>query len=120
MNNIKVNLIITLPGGVMMSEKECSKNPTESYNVHTMIVTDENRHRERIEFKTRKSKPALKKLSISEEAYNAMVDPDNIPSWMPSVSSWKLLNKNQRLIKHLFNICQNEGGESFTFSVNED
>ena len=69
MSIIKLSLKIVLPGRTLLSEQECSKNPKESFNNHSMVVTDEEHHKEVIHFNTRKNRTVTQCLNISEEAY---------------------------------------------------
>ena len=40
MSIIKLSLKIVLPGRTLLSEQECSKNPKESFNSHSVVVED--------------------------------------------------------------------------------
>ena len=127
MNTTKVSLKIVLPGRIMLSEQECLKNPKESFNNHSMVVVNEQNHKELIHFNTRKSKSATQCLNISEDAYKAMVskasnqkdDMNNCPEWAKA-RDWFNLSKTQRLEAHLDRISKSMGGISFTYNVMED
>ena len=127
MNTTKVSLKIVLPGRVMLSEQECLKNPKESFNNHSMVVTDEEHHKEAIHFNTRKNRTITQCLNISEEAYKAMTakasnqkdDMNNCPEWSKA-RDWFNLSKTQRLVAHLDRISKSIGGLSFTYNVMED
>ena len=127
MSIIKLSLNVVLPGRIMLSEQECSKNPEESFNHHSMVVTDEHHNKELIHFSTRKNKPAVQCLNISEDAYKAMTakasnqkdDMNNCPEWSKA-RDWYNLSKAQRLVAHLDRISKSIGGISFTYNVMED
>ena len=127
MNTIKVNLKVVLPGRIMLSEQESSKNPKESYNNHSMVVEDDHHNREVIHFNTRKNKTAVQCLNISDDSYKAMTakasnikdDMNNCPEWAKA-RDWYNLSKSQRLIAHLDRISKSLGGISFTYNVMDD
>lgn len=127
MSVIKLSLKIVLPGRTLLSEQECSKNPEESFNSHSMVVEDKKHNRETIYFQTRKSQFAVQCLNISEDSYNYMTaksldarkDAQNCPEWSRP-KDWFNLNETQRLEAHLDRISKTIGGISFTYNILED
>jgi hypothetical protein len=127
MTTTKLNLTIILPGRVIMSEQECSKNPQENYISHRMVVEDADHTLTPITFQTRKSRPAKQSINICEEAYRYMTakaikeeeDRVNCPEWAKP-KDWRQLSKTQRLEAHLDRICKSLNGVSFEYHVLED
>ena len=127
MSIIKLSLKIVLPGRTLLSEQECSKNPEESFNSHSMVVGDNKHNKEVIHFQTRKSRPVTQCLNISEDSYNYMTaksldareDAQNCPEWSRP-KDWFNLNQTQRLEAHLDRISKTVGGVSFTYNVLDD
>ena len=127
MSIIKLSLKIVLPGRTLLSEQECSKNPEESFNSHSMVVEDNKHNKEVIHFQTRKNRTITQCLNISEEAYKAMTakasdqkdDMNNCPEWSKA-RDWFNLSKTQRLEAHLDRISKTVGGVSFTYNVLDD
>jgi len=129
MNNIKVNLAVTLPGRVMVSKQECLKNPQENNNIHFTSVQDKDGKYHSIRYTTRKCRPAYQSLNLSQEAYECMVSPLEIPEWATSIAKkhnlfvktfWTHLSKKARLELHLDRIRQSLGGTSFTYKIFDD
>lgn len=123
MSEIKVNLTVILPGRVMMSEQECSKNPKENYNYYKQTLLNEEGKQEQINFSTRKSIPAMQSLNLCKDAYIYMIGKNNKPEWYKAPNPkqrWELLSNSQRLKAHLNRICQEFGGTSYTYKVFDD
>lgn len=130
MDNVKLNLKITLPGRVLMSEKECSKNPKNNYELHSLKIDTMNKKKrvtETINYRTRKCYTASKSINICKDAYNYMTgkaknkkeDSSNCPSWaIPN--KWFYLSKSERLEAHLKRIMEHFGGISYSYQIFED
>lgn len=118
-NEVKVNLSITLPGRVMISE-QVAQNKPENYESFSMIVTDVNNKKkkdsERITVKVRKCVPALQSINLSVDAYESMTNKMEVPSWS-KIGTWTAMSKKQRLETHLKRITEALGGLSFTYKV---
>lgn len=118
-NEIKVNLSITLPGRVMVSE-QVAQNKPENYESFSMIVTDVNNKKkkdsERITVKVRKCVPALQSINLSVDAYESMTSKMEVPSWS-KIGTWNAMSEKQRLEAHLKRITEALGGLSFTYKV---
>lgn len=118
-NEIKVNLSITLPGRVMVSE-QVAQNKPENYESFSMIVTDVNNKKkkdsERITVKVRKCVPALQSINLSVDAYESMTSKMEVPSWS-KIGTWAAMSEKQRLEAHLQRITEALGGLSFTYKV---
>lgn len=138
-NEIKVSLSCTLPGRIQLSKeaslvnvkvKKFSKKGKpywanelienkDFYNLHSLIVTDENRNKERIIFSTLKYKNAKQSLKINKEAYGYMISKQACPEWEKK-SRWNTITNTERLESHLNRICKSLGGISYTYEVFED
>ena len=118
-NEVKVNLSITLPGRVMISE-QAAQNKPENYESFSMIVTNVNNKKkkdsERITVKVRKCVPALQSINLSVDAYKAMTSKAEVPSWS-KIGAWAAMSEKQRLEAHLKKITEALGGLSFTYKV---
>lgn len=127
MNEIKVNLNVVLPGRVILSEKECSKNPEKSYNSFNMKLSlPENlkessgkKTEEVITIHTRKTIPATQSLNLSVEAYYTMTSKKEVPHFS-HLKEWNSLTVGERLRMHLGRICESLGGISYSYIVLED
>lgn len=113
---MKVSLTVILPGRVSMSEQECSKNPNDSYNAHTMYVQDEKKQKELIKFYTKKYKTIQQSLEISDIAYQFMTRALNCPNSI-KLSVWNNMSIKQRLEYHLEDIVKGLRGISYTYKV---
>lgn len=119
MDNVKVNLSIVLPGSVMKSEQECSKNPKESYEKNVISLRGAKQEKETFVYHTRKCVNAKQSINLSEEAYKDMISKEIIPSW-EKPKDWIKMSKNARLISHLDKICKSLGGISFSYKIFEN
>ena len=121
MSEIKLNLSLTLPGSVMLSEQECSKNPKDCYDNFSMKVCKDakGKQKEIIHIKTRKSKPAKQNIKLSREAYDYMTDGKICPdSKLKKI--WGNYTAHQRIKYHCRQIAEALGAISFTFEVLDD
>ena len=120
MSEVKVNLNITLPGRVMLSE-QVAQNKPENYDVSSMEVFDSfKKKRDRITIKTRKTVPAKQSINISIDAYNSMISQREIPYFITQPREWVRMSKKQRLEAHLSDITEALGGISYTYIVFEE
>lgn len=144
MNDVKINLTVIVPGAIIMSEQECSKQlkkviekktktgkvykktievqveDWDKMDKHTMRVTGPNGSKpETITFYTRKTRPASQSLNISKEAYENMTGKNTCPSWSKP-GKWATMSKKERLESHLQRIAEHLGGVSYTYQVFED
>lgn len=121
-SDIKVNLNITLPGRTMLSEKECSKSPKESY-YYSRISYETLVGRGKVVRKTehlqlRKAVPAIKSLNLSKEAYINMTE-----SYIPKEierKKWKSMSHKSRLEANLKELVEDMGGISFSYVIFDD
>lgn len=122
MSEIKVNLSLTLPGGVLLSEQECSRNSKKKkdcYDYFRMEVADEKGNKEVLNVAVRKSKTAKQNIKLSKEAYDYMTDKTICPD--PKIKKeWKKFTVNQRLQYHCRQIAEALGAISFSFEVLDD
>ena len=126
MSEIKLSLNIKLPGRIMMSEQECSKNPKENYTFHKLQVEDK-KGKETIKFKTRNCHEAGQIINICKEAYEYMTakaknkkeDAQYCPVWTVP-EKWFPLSKQERLEAHLKRMADHLGGTSYSYQVFDD
>lgn len=121
MSEIKINLSLTLPGSVLQSEQECSKNPKYHYDSFSMKVCKDSKGKQKeiIHIKTRKSKSAKQNIKLSEEAYDYMTDHKICPD--PKLRKvWSSYTAHQRLQYHCGQIAKALGAIGFTFEVLDD
>lgn len=114
----------------MMSEQECSKNPKENYDYHSIKVETMVKNKQEvstIKFRTRRCHEAGQIINISKEAYYYMTakaknkkdDAQYCPVWsLPE--KWFPLSKKERLEAHLKRITDHLGGTSYSYQVFED
>lgn len=117
MDNIKVNLFITLPGSVMYSKESSFKNgkPVPERHNTTFIKLDIGRGRtETIAVKTRKNIPARQLVHVSEDAYNYYIS-DEKPSDFKG--DWKKMSPEARLDWHMASIAESFNGELLEYQV---
>lgn len=117
MTNTKINLIITLPGGEMMSEQECSEK--NLYKHLNMDVQDSTGKRETIHVKLRQCKPVKKVLNISQETYDFWMSPQGRQRDM-SADFWNRMPKDKRLEIKIKNLVEYYGGVAYSYTVFED
>ena len=118
MSEIKVNLIVTLLGGVMISEQECSKkNSKKNYDSFFLEVEGKNKKKEILNIKTRKCVSAKQSIKISREAYDYMLStPTN-----PKLSKvWKRYKDMDRIKQHCKIIADDLGAIDFNFEILDD
>lgn len=124
MSEIKVNLSLTLPGSVMLSEQECSgnskKKKQDCYDYFRMEVAGaKSKNKEIINVAVRKSKPAKQNIKLSKEAYDYMTGKDGCTS--PKLKKdWGKFSANQRLKYHCAQIAEALGATGFTFEILDD
>lgn len=120
MNEIKVGVSITLPGGVMLTQAEAEQLEKEKagtgYNMTRLVVTDEKGNKDVLHIRTRKCRTCSQSINICEEAYDYMTSNDGCP---PNIKSfrWFKMSKKQRLEAHLNLICETLRGISYTYKV---
>lgn len=133
MNNVKVNLIMTIPGMVMMSEKDCAQNRSR-YEKTSVDISANPQKKFYVNVYTRGCKPASKTLNISLQAYRHFVSrevPENFSApvgFQPIGKSkrplkeqaWSIMNKWQRLEWHLNDLCASMGGTLTSYKVYDD
>lgn len=118
MNDIKISLTVTIPGRIMMSEKDCSLNRKNNYTQQSVIITDKrNKSKETIRFYTRNCIPAKQSLQITEDNYKEMVNKNNRPSWFSGNKNWKKMSNWEKVDAHMKKICENLNGLSYEFVI---
>lgn len=122
MSEIKVNLSLTLLGGVLLSEQECSgnsKKKNERYDYFCMTVTDADGTKDTINVAVRRSKNVKQNIKLSKEAYDYMTDKTVCPN--PKLRrEWEKFTANQRLKYHCRQIAEALGAIDFSFEVLDD
>lgn len=126
MSEIKLSLNIKLPGRVMMSEHECSKNPKERFIYHKMQVENK-KGTETIKFRTRTCYESSQIINICKEAYEYMTakakNKKDDAKYCPVFSlpeKWYPLSKKERLEAHLQRITEHLEGTSYSYQVFDD
>lgn len=117
-NEIKVNLSFTIPGRVLLSEQECSKNPESSYEKGKLNVRDRKGKSYSISFDYRKCKPATQTISINKEAFEYMVSESPVNT--VNKKAFKRMTTKQRLELHLQQIVESLGGSKYSYTIFED
>lgn len=125
MNVIKITANFELPGGTMFGKEVCQKNPKEYTEYNSLIVEDKVKKgkkteikREKIQFFTRKSIPALQVINIRDEAYQSMTS-NEVPSFSTK-SAWNKMTKEQRIVAHLNEIAIHLGGKLIDYTIYPD
>ena len=125
MNVIKITANFELPGGTMFGKEVCQKNPKEYTEYNSLIVEDKVKKgkkteikREKIQFFTRKSIPALQVINIMDEAYQSMTS-NEVPSFSTK-SAWNKMTKEQRIVAHLNEIAIHVGGKLIDYTIYPD
>lgn len=141
MSTSKIRLTIALQGGVLLSQEETCKlqdvvvktesgkpkikdgkvvtEPTLLPDKHKFdhfeIKVMEGTRPEIIKVATRKCKPALQVINLSEEAYREFINPAIMPYKFKGV--WKALTENQRVQWHCEQIANAMGGTLKSFVI---
>ena len=125
MNVVKLTANFELPGGTMFGKEVCQKNPKEYTEYNSLIVEDKVKKgkkteikREKIQFFTRKSIPALQVINIMDEAYQSMTS-NEVPSFSTK-SAWNKMTKEQRIVAHLNEIAIHLGGKLIDYTIYPD
>ena len=125
MNVIKLTANFELPGSTMFGKEACQKSPKEYTEYNCLIVEDRVKEgkkikvkREKLQFFTRKSIPALQVINMSEEAYQYMIS-NEVPSFSTK-SVWNKMTKEQRLVAHLNETAAYLGGKLIDYTVYPD
>lgn len=125
----KVSLILTLPGGVMISQ-QVAENKPELHEEHTMKIkgfryTKNKKEPDTIVFNTRKSIPARQVLKMSLEAYKYMLDTPTNQKYNSIVAKskgkpirvWDTMTEEARIKKHCELIANDMGAVDFEFVI---
>lgn len=115
MDNIKLTVNIELPGSSMFRKEACQKSSKKFMDYNSIIVEDSVKQgkkvkvsREKIQFFTRKSIPALQVINMTEEAYKYMTS-NEVPEFS-NKNSWSKLSNTLRLEAHLKELATSMGG----------
>lgn len=80
----KVNLSLSIPGAIMLTQEECDKDPKKNYNIETITVKSKAKkgktHKENITIRTRKNRVVKQSMNISKEAYDYMTAANQPPT----------------------------------------
>lgn len=123
-NEVKVSLSIVLPGNTLLSQEQAEAlekvKSAKGFDSFKMEVSEpDNKNREIIEVRTRKSIPASQSINITKESYNYMTSSKEVPNWA-NPNDWKNRTIAARLEAHLQRLCEFLGGTSFTYVIFED
>lgn len=122
MSEIKVNLSLTLPGSVLLSEQECSKNSKKKdcYDYFRIgVVGAKGKNKEVINVAVRKSRTVKQNIKLSKEAYDYMTNGKVCPN--PKLrGKWDNYTTHQRIKYHCSQIAESLGAIDFSFEILED
>ena len=125
MNVIKITANFELPGSTMFGKEACQKSPKKCTEYNCLIVEDRVKKdkkveikREKLQFFTRKSIPALQVINIMDEAYQSMTS-NEVPSFSTK-SVWNKMTKEQRIVAHLNEISIHLGGKLIDYTIYPD
>ena len=121
MSEIKVHLTVIASDGRMMTKSEARKAQVNNGNgfITTRTKVFNPKNNKLINIRVRANKETRRSLNISKEAYFHMTSTDGCPEDI-KLSTWKNLNKMQRLDIHMQQICQTLGGNKYDFYILED
>ena len=119
MNQVKINLIMDIPGITMISESESSPKNMEKFEV------DLSQNPSKRFYKTvliRGTKKAQKILNVSLSAYRYFTSKEmpygfNAPEGYSPKSFWFKMTKKERLEWHLHNLCKSMNGKLVSYKV---
>lgn len=138
MINVIGSLRIELPGGTMWSKQECFEQLTdENGKVTTKPIFDrfnherlfvESKHydkkagkvvfcKEELHIHTRKGKPAIQTMPITEEGYIGMIE--DCPECL-NPKTWKAMSDTDRLVWKLKAIARDLGGKLLDCYISEE
>lgn len=143
MVDVKLSLIVELPGAVPFSKQLCFKNSSDGLNREVPIdgMTDEHHfdlklfdkktkkeYNKRYFFRTRKCEPAYQTVNMSYEAYEAMTSDSRPDKFRPEGmykptelnNAWKALTEQQKLEWHLDYHAKALGGRVLSYHVYGD
>jgi len=132
MTEPKLSLVMTLPGGVMISQQAAENKPElNDMNYLSFRTFDEEEKRYKtktISFETRKSKPAKQVLKMSQEAYDYMLKTPTTPKYNKIIAKrngnpitiWSNMSEEARIKKHCELIAHDAGATDFYFFILDD
>lgn len=125
MNITKLTANFELPGSIMFGKETCQKSPKKYTEINYLIVEGKIKvgkktkiKKEKIQFYTRKSIPALQVINMSEEAYQYMIS-NEVPSFSTK-STWNKMTGEQRLVAHLNETAASLGGKLVDYTIYPD
>ena len=138
MNDIKINVKISIPGSQMYAEKVCSKiikrklkdakgkiyfakAPLYDYtkNVKNTLEVTDGKKEEIITFFTRKCIPAYQSINMTSDAYNYFID-EKAPKTFTKANMWKKLSEEEKVKYHLTILAESMGGNLDSFKIFDD
>lgn len=119
MNDIKINLSLILPGGVLLSKQECLKNPKDSYERFKLTVQDEHKKRETLNIACRKTRTIRQNIKLTREAYDYMINPKACFD-LKLNKIWKKMSNKERIKHHCKAIAESLGAVDFSFEILPD
>jgi hypothetical protein len=138
MNDIKINVKISIPGRTLYAEKDCykitkrklentkgkvyfAKAPLYDYtkNIKNTLDIDTNRGVETIAFFTRRAIPAYQSINMTRSAYDYFIE-ETAPKGFTKTSLWKKMSKEERIKYHLAILAESIGGQLESFKVFDD
>ena len=130
MVELKLSLILVLPGSIMVSQQEAENKPEELTEEHKTFLskgykTKKGKGPKVITFRTRKSIPARQVLQMSKEAYKAMLEEPTSPKYSKIVAKvkgkhirvWETMSEDDRIKKNCELIAHDMGAISFDYNI---
>ena len=120
MKDVKLNVSITIPGRVLLSEDEAEcMSGSGGYELTRITVEDKKGKKDILNVRSRACRHATRSINMSREAYNYMQS-EEAPVNGIKMFVWKKMKPEKRLIAHLQELCKAFDGISFTYKVFED
>lgn len=124
MSDIKIRLSLVIPGATMLSSQDCEKmSKKDAYDQHTLSIVSTKKEgkkikkqRETLLIHTRKTIPARQAISISQEAYDYMVNSKEIPS-AKLARKWGHMSNKEKLKYHFDLIAESLGAISYSYEI---
>ena len=117
--DVKIVLSLVVPGATMFTQEVC-ENDFKLCKEHKMRISyEENGQKksETIVFKTRKTKDCVRKIKLTREAYDYMLDTPVEPKM---AARWKSTRKSDRLRYHFDQISKDFNAKSYDYEILED
>lgn len=130
----KISLTFVLPGSILLSEQECSKNPKNSYITHKIMLPHSIKGKKMkpvykpIFVKTRKTRTVTQHINMTTEAYLYMLNTPTTSKLSRMVKNkskgivraWDLLSEHEKLSAHFDLIASDLHAISYFYEILQD